>query len=193
MDKEKTANARKALSTYAEKYEKCKEAKALGAINKPLERQLADVDHCLSILPESQAELLRWFYIDKLSRAEICGRLGVSQSVIYRRKDDAIYAFTEHYEKKQKSRILIKDILVGQYVKCHRRGIEKVVRGDARFIPSLEIGVICYIPEHRRWCTVQFFHPATGKPIYKESFFWSSVAVVSRPIGFKGELPERVK
>lgn len=193
MDKEKTANARKALSTYAEKYEKCKEAKALGAINKPLERELRDVNYRLSCLPEGQANLLKWFYIDKLSRPEIFEKVGLSQSVVYRRKDDALYAFTEHYEKKQKSRILIKDISVGQYVKVHRSGIEKVVRGDARFIPSLSIGVICDIPEHRRFCTVQFFHPATGKPIYKESFFWSSVAVISRPIGFKGELPERVK
>lgn len=188
MDKEKIANARNALLAYSRKSEKCREARTMGAVNKPLERQLADVDYCLSILPESQAELLRWFYIDKLSRAEICGRIGVSQSVIYRRKDDALYAFTEHYEKKLNSRIYIKDISVGRYVKVHRKGIEKVVHGEARFIPSLEIGVICHIPQHRRFCTVQFFHPKTGKPIYKESFSWQSIAVISRPEGFKGVL-----
>ena len=90
-------------------------------------------------------------------------------------------------------RILVKDITVGRYVKVHRKGLDKVVKGQPIFMPSLNVGVICHIPEHRRFCTVQFFNQNTGKPIYKQSFFWADITVINRPENFKGDLPERVK
>ena len=193
MDKEKIERARNALMQYSLKSEKCQQAKAMGSVNKTLERELADVDYRLSCIPENQSQLLKWFYIDKLGRKEVAKRMNLSQAQTYRKKDDALYVFTEMFEKRQNSRIAIKDISVGRYVRVHRRGIEKAVRGEQNFIPTLAIGVICHIPKHKRFCTVQFFSPNTGKPIYKESFFWRNIAVISRPIGFKGELPERVK
>ena len=193
MDKEKIENARNSLRQYSQKNEKCQQAKALGAVNKPLERELADVDYRLSCIPENQSQILKWFYIDKLGRKEVAQKLNLSQAHTYRKKDDALYVFAEMFQKRQNSRIAVKDISVGRYVKVHRHSIGKVSHGDARFKPSLKVGIICYIPEHKRFCTVQFFNPHTGKPIYKESFFWRSIALINRPIGFKGELAERVE
>lgn len=87
----------------------------------------------------------------------------------------------------------VKDIKAGRFVKVYRKGSEKVVRGEPVFMPGITVGIICQIPRHRRFCVVQFFNPITGKPIYRESFFWSSITLIDRPEGFKGRLPERVR
>lgn len=88
-------------------------------------------------------------------------------------------------------RILVKDITVGRYVKVHRTCAAKPGIESSEFKSKLNIGIICGIPEHRRFCTVQFFNQMTGKPIYRESFFWSSITLIDRPEGFKCRLPAR--
>lgn len=87
----------------------------------------------------------------------------------------------------------VKDIQLGRFVQVYRRVSEHVTRGRPRFMPGETVGIIAEIPEHRRFCVVQFFNRMTGKPIYRESFFWSDITLIDRPEGFKGRLPERVR
>ena len=88
-------------------------------------------------------------------------------------------------------KILVKDITVGRFVKVHRKGAQKVARGQPDLALTLSAGIICQIPDHRRFCVVQFFNNNTGKPIYRESFFWPEITIINRPQDFKGRLPER--
>ena len=90
-------------------------------------------------------------------------------------------------------KILVKDITVGRYVKVRRKGLDKVVKGQPLFMPALNVGIICHIPDHRRFCTVQFFNQYIGKPIYKQSFFWPEITIINHPEDFKGSLPERME
>ena len=84
-------------------------------------------------------------------------------------------------------KIAIKDIMVGLCVRVDRPQALKIERGSFTMTLTSTVGLISHIPEHRKFCTVQFFNQK-GKPIYRESFFWDKIIIIDRPEGFKGEL-----
>ena len=84
-------------------------------------------------------------------------------------------------------KIAIKDIMVGRCVRVDRPQALKIERGSFTMTLTSTVGLISHIPEHRKFCTVQFFNDK-GKPIYKESFFWNKITIIDRPEDFKGEL-----
>ena len=84
-------------------------------------------------------------------------------------------------------KIAIKDITVGRYVKVDRPQALKIERGQFTLTLTKTVGIITHIPQHRKFCTVQFFNDK-GKPIYRENFFWDKITIIDRPEGFKGEL-----
>lgn len=88
-------------------------------------------------------------------------------------------------------RTAVKNIKVGRFVEVFRRGSRQITKGKPTFMVENTVGIISHIPQHRRFCVVQFFNQKTGKPIYKESFFWSAITLIDRPEDFKGRLPER--
>jgi len=74
-------------------------------------------------------------------------------------------------------KIRIEDIKPGMWVKVRRDINPKSTRAADTGGLTLSIGVITHIPEHQRFCVVQFYNNA-GKALYKECFHWTDILLV---------------
>ena len=74
-------------------------------------------------------------------------------------------------------KIKISDIKPGMWVKVYRDINPKTKKAENTDRLTLSIGVITHIPEHQRFCVVQFYNNR-GKALYKECFHWTDILLV---------------
>jgi RNA polymerase sigma factor (sigma-70 family) len=64
------------------------------------EEQLELIRDYVATLPKSMQELFNLIYIEELSQAEVCARLGVSKSTVSERKKTLENKIKKHFSKK---------------------------------------------------------------------------------------------
>ena len=69
----------------------------LNALIQHLSSDLHRLEYYISLLPEKESEIIRFFYLDKLQWSEITGKLSVTQRTLERRKKSGLDKLIHYY------------------------------------------------------------------------------------------------